>query len=64
MFEWIMTYGRLLAVELGLHVVVVEILAVHALPFCGEETAAGLRRQNGPRVAVFYKTSRKDFRLN
>lgn len=58
MFEWIMTYGRLLAVELGLDVVVVEVLAVHALPFCGEETAAGLRRQDGPRATVLYKTRR------
>lgn len=53
-----MTYGRLLAVELGLDVVVVEVLAVHALPFCGEETAAGLRRQDGPRATVLYKTRR------
>lgn len=65
MFEWIMTYGRLLTVELGLHVVViVEVLAVQVLPFGGQETAAGLRRKDGPRVSVLYKIRRKDFRLN
>lgn len=53
MFEWIMTYGRLLTVELGLHVVVVvEVLAVQVLPFGGQETAAGLGRKDGPRVSV------------
>lgn len=65
MFEWIMTYGRLLTVELGLHVVVVvEVLAVQVLPFGGQEAAAGLRREDGPRVSVLYKIRRKDFRLN
>ena len=50
--ECVVTQWRLLAVELGFDVVVVEVLAVDGVSLGGKEAAAGLRGQNGASSAV------------
>ena len=52
MFECVVTQWRLLAVELGFDVVVVEVLAVDGVSLGGKEAAAGLGRQDWASAAV------------
>ena len=52
MLECVVTQWRLLAVELGFDVVVVEVLAVDGVSLGGKEAAAGLGRQDWASAAV------------
>ena len=52
MLECVVTQWRLLAVELGFDVVVVEVLAVDGVSLVGKEAAAGLGGQDWASSAV------------
>lgn len=52
MLECVVTQWRLLAVELGFDVVVVEVLAVDGVSLGGKEAAAGLGGENGASSTV------------
>ena len=52
MLECVVTQWRLLTVELGFDVVVVEVLAVDGISLGGKKAAAGLGRQDWASSAV------------